>query len=368
MQMQTHINIDGTHFLVNGQPTYKGTDVEGLLFNVRTVNATFDDALGEVDWFDDDGSMPENGHAGYGPWCSPDSAEANTRRYIEGLAAYHNSGVLAVNLNFQGGHPLNGKPWIEEAKGSAGRRPNGHRDFYHNSGFDADGSIDAGHKQRISAIVEACDRRGMAVILQLFYFGQDRVFQDEEAIRAAVDRAVDYVCGEGYDNVIIEIANEVMEGHYHHALLKPDRVSELIHRAQDRARNEHGRALLVSTSEAALLSKRQWTEAQIDEVFSAADLAIIHGGDDVETGRVGDASELVRKVEYLQARPWFKEKPRPILTNESQGEQAFEAMVRRGVSFGLHSIYFQTVFPARWGVWENETSWFFERVEKVSQS
>ena len=368
MQMQTHIDIDGTRFLVNGQPTYEGTDVEGLLFNVRTVNATFDDALGDVDWFDDDGSMPENGYAGYGLWRSPDSAEANTRRYIEGLSAYRNHGVLAVNLSFQGGHPLNGKPWIEEGKGSAGRRPNGHRDFYHNSGFDADGSIDAGHKQRISAIIEACDRLGMAVILQLFYFGQDRVFEDEESICSAVDRAVDYVCGEGYDNVIIEIANEVMEGHYHHAILKPGRVSELIHRARSRARNEHGRALLVSTSEAALLSERQWSEAQIDEAFSAGDLAIIHGGDDVETGRVGDASELVRKVEYLQARPWFKEKPRPILTNESQGEQAFEAMVRRGISFGLHSICFQTVFPARWGVWENETSWFFERVKELSQS
>jgi hypothetical protein len=162
---------------------------------------------------------------------------------------------------------------------------------------------------------------------------------------------VDWVCDKGYGNVIIEIANEVMEGHYHHAILKPGRVSELIRRA-----------MLVSTSEAALLSDRQWAEAQIDEVFSATDLVIIHGGDNVETGRVGDAAELVRKVEYIQGRPWFKERPRPILTNESQGEQAFEAVVRRGISYGLHSVLFQTVFPPRWGVWDNETTWFFKRV------
>jgi hypothetical protein len=83
---------------------------------------------------------------------------------------------------------------------------------------------------------------------------------------------VDWVCDKGYGNVIIEIANEVMEGHYHHAILKPGRVSELIRRARERARNQHGRAMLVSTSEAALLSDRQWAEAQIDEVFSATDL------------------------------------------------------------------------------------------------
>jgi hypothetical protein len=67
-------------------------------------------------------------------------------------------------------------------------------------------------------------------------------------------------------------------------------------------------------------------------------------------------------VEYIQGRPWFKERPRPILTNESQGEQAFEAVVRRGISYGLHSVLFQTVFPPRWGVWDNETTWFFKRV------
>ena len=366
--MQTHVEIDGTRFLVNGQPTYQGTDVQGLLFNVRTVNATFDDTLSKVNWFDDDGSRPENGCAGHGPWRSPGSAEANTRRYVEGLSEYLAHGVLAVNLNFQGGHPLNGKPWIEEGAGSAGRRPNGHRDFYHNSGFDADGSIDAGHAQRISQIIEACDRLGMVVILQLFYFGQDSIFEDEKAIRTAVDSAVDWVCGKGYGNVIIEIANEVMEGHYHHAILKPGRVTELIRRARERARNQHGRAMLVSTSEAALLSDRHWTEAQIDEVFSATDLVIIHGGDNVETGRVGDAAELVRKVEYIQGRPWFKERPRPILTNESQGEQAFEAIVRRGISYGLHSVLCQTVFPPRWGVWDNETTWFFKRVMALTQS
>ena len=366
-QAQTEIGIKGTGFTINGRPTYAGRGaVEGLLYNVRTVNATFDDTLGIVDWFDDDGSRPENDHAGYGKWVSPTSAYANTMRYLAGLPDYIRHGVLAVNLNLQGGHPLNGKPWIAEGHGSAGARPNGHRDFYHNSAFRADGSLDPEHLARVSAIIEACDRLSMAVILQLFYFGQDTALPSEAAVLAATDRAVDYVCGAGYRNVIIEIANEVMAGHYHHAILKPGRVAELINRARERARSVHKQRLLVSTSEAALLNPKQWTPEEIDDVFSASDLCLIHGGDNVETGRVGDASELAAKVDWLRARPWYQARPRPILTNESQGPQAFDAMLRRGVSFGLHSIYFQTMFPPKWGVWDNETRWFFEKVREVA--
>jgi hypothetical protein len=365
---QTAVSLDGAAFLINDRITYENSErVKGLLFNVRTVNATFDDTLGQVDWWDDNGSHPENDYAGYDKWVSPDSAFANTERYLAGLSEYAGHGVLAVNLNVQGGHPLNGKPWIDQGRGSAGARPNGHRDFYHNSGFNADGSIDKNYARRLSSIIEACDRLGMVVILQLFYFGQDTVFEDEAQIRAAVDSAVDFVCANGYRNVIVEIANEVMKGHYHHDILKPGHVTELILRARKRAVAEYDQRLLVTTSEAALLNPKQWTHAQIDEVFKACDLIVIHGGDNVETGRVGDASDLVQKVTFLRSRPWFQAAPRPILSNEARGERAFDALVRQGVSFGLHSTYFQTMFPPRWGVWENETAWFFGKVKALTR-
>jgi hypothetical protein len=41
--------------------------------------------------------------------------------------------------------------------------------------------------------------------------------------------------------------------------------------------------------------------------------------------------------------------------------------VERGASFGLHSgPYLQTMWPPRWGVWENETMWFFRRVRELT--
>lgn len=362
----TILSIDGTKFLINGHYTYEGSNAEGLLFNVRTVNATFDDTLGEVDWWDDDGSHAENERAGYGKWRKDASADENTGRFVEALKEYRDRGILAVNLCFQGGHPILGKTYIEESKGSAGARANGHRDFYHNSGFGADGEIDEDYAERIGLIIEACDRLGMVVILELFYFGQDSVFKDDAGIRAAVDNAVDFVCGRGYRNVIIEIANEVMGGHYHHDLLKPGQVAELIERARGRAEKVHNVRLLVSTSEAAMLAERQWTVDQIDRVFSASDLVLLHGGDGIDHGDVGDHTEVARKIDMIKSRGWYGERPRPIVFNESDGTLAFEAALSRGVSFGLHSTpYFQTMWPPKWGVWENDTKWFFEKVREV---
>ena len=350
---QTSISFQGTSILINGHPTYEDSEkARGLLFNIRTVNATFDDTLGEVSWWDDDGSRPENDHAGYGAWRPLESAFQNTQRFIQALPEYLAWGILAVNLNFQGGHPLISKPWIPEAQGSAGSPENGHRDYYHNSGFLPDGSIDENYAERIASVIEACDSLGMAVILQLFYFGQDTVFPDADAIRAAADNAVDFVCSRGYRNVLIEIANEVMQGHYHHEILKPGKVVELIHRVRERAAEKHKQKLLVSTSEAGLLSPRQWTHDQIDCVFEASDFVLLHGEG---------------KIDFIRSRPWYVQRPRPIIFNESEGELAFENAVKSGTSFGLHSSpYFQTMWPPKWGVWENDTLWFFRSVKEVT--
>jgi len=357
--MATRLSIEGTSFLTNGEPTYKGTRVQGLLLNVRTVNATFDDTDGDTAMWADDGRHPENDHAGYGPWTSPESAEANTRRYIAGLSEYRAHGVLMVNLNLQGGHPLQGRSDASWWQGSAQDGPEGMRRILHNSALRADGSLDETYMKRIAWVIEACDELGMAVNLQLFYFGQDPVFEDEAAIGAACDNAVDWLAKLGYTNVTVEVANEVMKGHYHHDILKPGRCHELIERVKARAKDRR-HPLYVSTSEAALLSPRQWTVGEIDRVFSACDLVLLHGN---------TVEECRAKVELIRGRPWYKEKPVPIVFNETGGGvPVFRALAEAGVSFGLHSKIFQTMWPPKWGVWENETKWFFEAVKEVTGS
>jgi len=67
----TELSIRGEEFLLDGRPTYEGRvfegkGVQGLLFNVRAVQATFDD------------ENPETRHY----WAYPDTGEWDPNRNL----------------------------------------------------------------------------------------------------------------------------------------------------------------------------------------------------------------------------------------------------------------------------------------------
>ena len=88
--------------------------------------------------------------------------------------------------------------------------------------------------KRLKRILDKADDLGMAVILGIFYFGQDERVKDEEAVKNAVDNTVDWVMNAGYRNVLIEVDNECNVNKYDHEILKPARIHELIDRVKAR--------------------------------------------------------------------------------------------------------------------------------------
>ena len=135
----------------------------------------------------------------------------------------------------------------------AGRQPVGYGDQqpWHNSAFTADGSLRPDYLERLALVLDKADRLGMVAILGLFYFDQDERLADEAAVVAAVDHTVDWLLANGYRNVVVEIANEIGGGMYHHPIIEAGRGHELIARVQERSAgrvgNRAGR-LLASTS------------------------------------------------------------------------------------------------------------------------
>jgi hypothetical protein len=94
----TTVSISGTEFTIDGQPTYpgrtfEGKPIQGLLFNVRAVQATFDDA------------NPETRQH----WAYPDTGvwdpARNTSELCAALPSWREHGVLALTINVQGGGP-----------------------------------------------------------------------------------------------------------------------------------------------------------------------------------------------------------------------------------------------------------------------
>lgn len=282
---KTTVAIEGDEFLINGQPTYagqfwKGHRIQGLLFNARTVQATFDDANPET----------------RGRWAYPDSGtwdpDRNTREFINALGTWKQHGLLSFTLNLQGGSP----------EGYSKAQP------WRNSAFRPDGSLDPAYFARLKRILDRADELGMVPILGLFYFGQDQVLRDETAVLRAVDLTLEWLFQGNWRNVVIEINNEC-DVLYDHPILQPGRVHELIQRVHSTRRD--GRRFLVSTSFAG-------GKLPTSQIVQASDFVLLHGNG-IPTPQ--DAAALVRKVRAL---PEYKKKP--IVFNEDDHTQFGEPL------------------------------------------
>src|SRR5205809_1941563 len=202
----TSVNIVSNEFHINGKPTYAGRvwgghRIQGLLLNARMVQGIFDDRNPET---------VKN-------WAYPDTGkwdpERNTREFVAAMPEWRRHDLLAFTINLQGGSP----------QGYSKDQP------WHNSAIEADGSLRPDSMNRLQRILDKADELGMAVILGYFYFGQDERLRDESDVVRATDNATNWLLDRRYRNVLVEINNEC-NVRYDHAILRPERVHELIER------------------------------------------------------------------------------------------------------------------------------------------
>ncbi len=336
----THVTIEGERFFINGEPTYKGRvwrgyRIEGLLLNSRMVQATFDDANPET----------------RSRWAYPDTGvwdpERNVREFLAALPIYRQHGLLAVTVNFQGGNPKGysaSQPWV-------------------NTGFNPDGSIKPDYLSRMKRVLDRCDELGMAVILGIFYFGQDEQLKDEAAVLRALDNAVQWVLDSGYRHVLIETNNECDVKRYEHPILTPPRVHELIERVKSATKD--GRRLLVGTS---------WGGGSIPtpNVVRVSDFILLHGNG------VSDPHRIAQMVDQTRAVEGYR--PMPILFNEDdhfdfdKPYNNFIAAISRGASWGYfdpgegnYRDGYQSV-PVNWGISTERKRGFFNLVKEITGS
>lgn len=354
---QTVVGISGENFLINGQLTYSDiagapTAMHGLLFNVRGVNATFDDlALGAgglpAGFLDDPGNHPDNNFAGYGSW----NPSANTDRFVAALPSWRAKGVLAVTLNFQGGCSCT------RHNPGAGIILAGDNQTPNNNPFGSNGTpINTAYLDRLGRCIEALDQNGMVCILGLFYFGQDQRISnanDSQAIKNAVDAVVDWVLANDWRNVLIEINNETTVGGYQHAILAPSRVHELFQRVKTRSVRPDGTRLFVSASSTG-------TALPPDNWMLGADFFLPHGNG-------LNSTQISQLVAAYRANSRWQANPRPICFNEdSVSIPNLNAAAAAHTSWGLYDDrHHQSVWPANWTIWHPDDIAFFDRVAEL---
>ena len=298
-QRKTHIGIRGEDFTINGELTYKGRHwrnmrIEGLLINQRWVQAIFDDRNAETrrQW-----NYPD------GPW----DAERNVREFLEHLPAWRAAGVLSFDVNFQGGSPRGY---------TRGKQP------WHNSAFEADGTLRDDYADRMRRVLDAADELGMAPMVGFFYFGQDERLTDEAAVLRAADQATDWLLGQGYRHVLIEIANEINVSKYEHAILTPERCPELIERVRERCCGRFPVGISMGGG-----------KVPPDPIIAASDYIMLHGNG------VKDPNRIREMVDQTRASRTYR--GQPVVFNEDdhfdfdQDDNNFIAALSRHASWGM---------------------------------
>jgi hypothetical protein len=335
---KTIVSIKGEKFLINGQPTYKGRTwqgypIEGLLMNSRMVQGVFDDLNPET----------------VDKWKYPDTqkwdADRNTNEFIAAMDEWYAKGLLAFNINFQGGSP----------EGYSKTQP------WENNAFEPDGTLRPAYVKRMERIVDKANQLGMVVNLGIFYFGQDQRLKDEKAVIAAVDNTVAWILQKKYKNIILEMANESNNNGYQHKIIGQDRIHELILRVKKNAPK-----LLVSTS-------FNGNCIPPDKVVEVSDYVLIHGNG------VSDPKRITQMVEEVKALPSYR--PMPIVFNEDdhfdfdKPSNNFVEAVKAYASWGYFDFRmkgetsfdegYQSV-PVNWGISSERKKGFFNKLEEIT--
>lgn len=338
---KTAVTIVADKFHINGRPTYhgriwNGKPVEGLLLNSRMVQATFDDR------------NPNTVER----WAYPDTktwdADRNTAEFIAMMSTWRKHGLLAVTLNLQGGSP----------EGYSKTQP------WHNSAINNDGTLHEKSMTRLAKVIDKADELGMVIILGLYYFGQDERVKDEQAVIAGVDAATDWLIARKDTNVLIEVNNECNVKAYDHAILKPDRVHELIERVKQRsAEQKHPLPTGTSYGGGAIPKSN---------VVKVSDYLLLHGNGVKQPQRITEMVQETRKVDGYR--------PMPILFNEDdhfhfdQSENNFAAAVREYASWGYFDYRktaesfdegYQSV-PVNWMTSSKRKRGFFTLLGKIT--
>ena len=337
---QTTVTIKGDRFLINGRPTYPGRTwremrIEGLLMNSRMVQGIFDDLNPDT----------------RARWAYPDTKQwdpdRNTREFVAAMPEWRRHGLLSFTINLQGGSP----------QGYSKEQP------WHNSAFNADGSLRGAYLQRLERILDRADELGMVPMVGYFYFGQDQRLDGDAAVRRGATEATSWLLNKGYRNLIIEIANECDNRQYEQPLLRADRVVELIELVKSVTAGGWRYPVSVSFNGGSIPTPA---------VVAAADFLLLHGNGVGDPGRIAAMVDDTRRVRGYRDVP--------ILFNEDdhfafdQARNNFTTAVGRYASWGLFDFRmadegfddgYQSV-PVNWGISSPRKRQFFTLLREMT--
>lgn len=316
----TAIGIEGEDFTINGKLTYAevpggNPEARGLLMNARFIQGIFDDRR-----------APERfARFGWDRW----DAERHTDELIAALPEWHRYGLRAITVGFQGGMPvftIDNSTIENNPFGSAGT------------------DLDPDYAARMDRLIRGADAAGVVVIVSFLYGAQCRFLKDGAAVRNAVKTGARFLKDGGYQNVLIEVANEqdVNAFRNHPIVHTAEGAATLI----DLARAESGGIPTSCSSIGKVVHP---------EIARASDYILIHGN------QAGSRTFLYNLVQ--EARRCSPGKP--VVCNEDSPRHGMLVVaIKTHSSWGYYNNSTKQEPPADWTVTRGEDMFFASRLAK----
>lgn len=313
--MLTEVSIHKDKFYINGSLVYSevknvNKKMLGTLMNARFIQGIFDS------------ETRERFHR-YGKKFDPTQ---NTAELIASLPQWYQKGLRAITVGMQGG----GNCFT-----IAGNE-------LRNNPYSADGkTVNSAYLDRLSCILEACDRIGIVVIVSYFYSENIRYLDGAQGIINAVVTMTEFLKNSGYHNVMIEIANEFNIKSFGKTPLinEPQGIVALINIAR-----AHASFIPIGCSGSGGFIN--------EEVCKASDVIFLHGNGETRT-------QLYNHI--MTARGYAPDKP--ILINEdSQAIGQLTVCGELGVSWGYYNNMTKQEVPCNWEITRGEDEFFAARM------
>ena len=320
---KTTYQIKDGNFYINGRLTYseiEGSDekTHGLLFNARFIQGIFND-------------INEKNAGKYDRFGKRFDPERNTDSLTEALGEWYDAGIRAITVGLQGGGPIyTYEDWSVIDTGACSK----------------DGkSLTEGCKRRLMKVLQACDDLGILVIVSFLYQAQEHLFENGVAMMEAVRTASQFLRDSGYENIIIEVANEHDVGNFgkHPLICSGEGMASLI----QLAREWSGGKFAVGASGGGGVCK--------EEVIACSDCILIHGN----TLRRQELYDFIRRIRE-------KEPVKPIICNEdSQMFGQLSVSYATHTSWGYYNNFTKQEPPANWHITAGEDAFFARRLKNM---
>jgi hypothetical protein len=272
----------GGEFWYEGGPVNQNSQAEGLLVNIRAVQAAVHD---------------------YGN-AIPFDSEENVDRVVAAMPGWRTRGLNMLTVGMQGGSPSFGC-----VSASAPRS----RDL---SMFDANGNLRSDAKQRLERVIRAADDNDLVVNVQVFYLNDQTV--NAGSIINALTQATQFLKGLNTGNILIEIANEVSANNAQESpALMPDQID-------DRVRQVHS----------------IWPEALVTSSFSSGSYGPTDAQREMDwislhlnNKSVAESRTIIRRV---KADPDTQGKPIAVTEDFLENGEPFRAAIDEGAGWGFY--------------------------------